>query len=159
MILCSWGFRGSVSARGRWLILLGFAARRFPCSSFPESRSQISANLLDEVGSGRFCVPLSRYQVTAKAQDSSKILVSRIDSQAGWRYSQAQIPDLVANANTRFRQPSQSFGSGSLNAARLYPKPAHSFHSFESTLPVAAALRGDRYPSTPQRRTGGHRNL
>jgi hypothetical protein len=50
-------------------------------------------------------------QVSAKAQWSSKLTVRWIDSLGGWRYSQAQIPDLVANAIPRFRPRAQRFGS------------------------------------------------
>jgi hypothetical protein len=49
-------------------------------------------------------------RVTHKAQISSKIIAPRIDSASLWRYSLAQIPDLVANAIPRFRQTAQSFG-------------------------------------------------
>jgi hypothetical protein len=37
-------------------------------------------------------------------------MVRWIDSLGGWRYSQAQIPDLVANAIPRFRLRAESFG-------------------------------------------------
>ena len=61
----------------------------------------------------------SRCQVPAKAQWKLKLLIWRIDAVGGWRYSQAQIPNLVANAIPRFRKAAQSFGSIALCVRRI----------------------------------------
>ena len=53
----------------------------------------------------------SHSQVSAKEQGVTELIVRWIDSSRGWRYSQAQIPDLVANAIPRFLPRAQSFGS------------------------------------------------
>jgi len=61
-------------------------------------------------------------QVSAKAQWARKFILRWIDSLGGWRYSQAQIPDLVANAIPRFRLRAQSFGSALPDARRVSAK-------------------------------------
>jgi hypothetical protein len=52
-----------------------------------------------------------KQQVSARAYLSSNFFAQPIDAVSSWRYSQAQIPDLVANANPRFRQAAQGLGS------------------------------------------------
>jgi hypothetical protein len=61
-------------------------------------------------------------QVSAKAQLVTKLMVRWIDSFGGWRYSQAQIPDLVAHANPRFHLRAPSFGSVLLHGGRFLEK-------------------------------------
>jgi hypothetical protein len=84
-----------------------------------------------------------------------------IDSLARPRYSQAQIPDLVAHAIPRFRHPAQSFGSALDRARRIPP------HSSVSRPPAGCAagrlcdlfIAAFRLTSTRQRRIGGRRIL
>jgi hypothetical protein len=60
-----------------------------------------------------------------------------IDERHLWRYSQAQIPDLVANAIPRFRQAAQSSGSATPLAAR------NSFKIQLFSQPIPAVVRHD----------------
>jgi hypothetical protein len=62
----------------------------------------------------------NRHQVTAKARHSSNNNAPRIDAASRWRYSQGQIPDLVANAIPRFSQPAKCFGAATPHA---FPSP------------------------------------
>ncbi len=71
--------------------------------------------------------------VTRKEQFSSNSLLWVIDGRSGWRYSQAQIPDLVANTIPRFRQAAQSSGSVSPSAAQKSLK----ISSFPQSFPVS----------------------
>ena len=71
------------------------------------------------LGGGNGRAPRLRAQVPAKAQVLMKIVAQRIDGGRRWRYSQAQIPDLVAHANPRFRPPAQSSGSALSYALRI----------------------------------------
>jgi hypothetical protein len=61
-------------------------------------------------------------QVSAKAQGLPKFIVRWIDAVSGWRYSQAQIPDLVAYAIPRFSKAAQSIGSALPSACRFPAK-------------------------------------
>jgi hypothetical protein len=61
-------------------------------------------------------------QVSAKAQRGGEFLVGWIDSLGGWRYSQAQIPDLVAHAIPRFHLRAPSFGSVLLDGGSFLEK-------------------------------------
>jgi hypothetical protein len=129
--------------------------------------------------------PDSDSGVPAKAQVGWKFIEGRIDAGTHRRYSQAQIPDLVANAIPRFRTPAQSFGSTSPCAfqspetpnfdlliaghpARLNPTLFNRFGLSADTrqaddlcidTPYAVPLSRKRIPSTIQRRTGGQRIL
>ena len=68
--------------------------------------------------------------LTLKAQYSSNSLLFVIDGPRRRRYSQAQIPDLVANAIPRFRQAAQSSGSDSPSGAQNPFKMQYFFQSF-----------------------------
>jgi len=52
-----------------------------------------------------------------------------IDGEGQQRYSQAQIPDLVANANPRFRQAAQGFGPATPCADCFPTQPIAAAHS------------------------------
>jgi hypothetical protein len=124
-------------------------------------------------------------QVSSKARHSSNNHAPRIDVALRWRYSQPQIPDLVANANPRFPQTAQSFGSAMRQAGCFPQKSVNSLlgrhggdassRVFASNLaevadrtpaadilinaaPVPAAS-GNRFTSTHTRPTGGPRFL
>jgi hypothetical protein len=124
-------------------------------------------------------------QVSAKALCGEKFTGGWIDAGRGWRYSQAQIPDLVAYANPRFSKAAQSIGSGSpcarkstakhinsdgckarlargrgdaLGLAAVLPVPLYS-DTLSTATPNPALMGRARLTSTSQRRTGGHRNL
>jgi hypothetical protein len=58
---------------------------------------------------------------SSEAKFSRKFPLGCIDSRASRRYSQAQIPDLVAHANPRSRQAVQSFGLASPCAHPVLP--------------------------------------
>ena len=126
-----------------------------------------------------------RRQVPAKAQSPPKFISLCIDGGTHRRYSQAQIPDLVANAIPRSRHSAQSSGSALSRALRLpqnynlyllvamhpvCPNPplfnrtvvfihAQSADKLPVATPHAAPLSPCRIPSTRQRHTGGHRIL
>ena len=67
--------------------------------------------------------PSPRPEVSSKAQYSLKFIAPWIDAAGGWRYSQAQILDLVAHAIPRFRKTAQSFGSALPRVRRFPAKP------------------------------------
>jgi hypothetical protein len=111
-------------------------------------------------------------QVTSKALRSSKYFALCIDAARRRRYSQAQIPNLVAIANTRSRKTAQSFGSVAPFAARILLKLlsssppigqlalfALSADELSIAMPGPAPVCRTRHSSTSQRRIGGHRNL
>jgi hypothetical protein len=124
-------------------------------------------------------------QVSSEARHSSNNYLRWIDGARSWRYSQAQIPDLVANANPRFPQTAQSFGSAMPHARRYPAKSINSSprrHGVASsrvfasdsaevadrtpaadmlvnTAPVSAHSGRNRSTSTPTRPTGGPRFL
>ncbi len=62
-------------------------------------------------------------QVPAKAQGLPKFIVGWIDGGGGWRYSQAQIPDLVAYAIPRIHKAAQSIGSALPGVCRFPAQP------------------------------------
>ena len=89
-------------------------------------------------------------------QDASREAISKgtffiqslrgaIDERHLWRYSQAQIPDLVANAIPRFRQAAQSFGSATPFAARNSFKIQLSSHPIPRPIP-GIVRRDDSVP-------------
>ena len=82
-------------------------------------------------------------QVSVKAQCATNLIVRWIDSLGGWRYSQAQIPDLVANAIPRFLPRAQSFGLGVPDARRFAGKSIQICESRSSGAKARVALEGD----------------
>ncbi|MGB6745813.1 MAG: hypothetical protein WBE38_19345 [Terracidiphilus sp.] len=105
-------------------------------------------------------------QVSAKAQDSSNISEGGIDALPESRYSQGQIPDLVANTipwflikaaqSLSFALPSSAAPAAcSRNSSETF---AHAFFTIQS----AAAVRGRSRTvsaSAPNCRQGGLLNL
>ena len=84
------------------------------------------------------------------------LYASGIDSFLCRRYSQAQIPDLVAHTIPRFLHPAQSFGSF-LPCALRFPSKSPA-----SSQTIRGAVRLRRAPSSQLNSTehpfGGHRN-
>jgi hypothetical protein len=99
-------------------------------------------------------------KVPVKAQGLLKFISRWIDSSGGWRYSLAQIPDLVANAIPRFRPTAQSFGSALPHARWYSTNCIKRFGELADTqfiyVPVPVVQNRNRTNSTRQRRTGGH---
>jgi hypothetical protein len=108
-------------------------------------------------------------QVTAKAPRFVKIHASWIDAARGWRYSQAQIPELVAHANPRILLAALSLGSV-LSRVRRFPAKSIELPQREKHPSGAKALtslvghtarlkscpfKTHKFTSTQQRRTGG----
>jgi|SRR5208337_2967399 hypothetical protein len=93
----------------------------------------------------------SRLEVPAKAHGFPKFIVWWIDAVGGWRYSQAQIPDLVAYAITRFRKAAQSFGSA-LPRVRRFPVKSGAAQQCDPSgakAPVHSRLFAARLKSCP----------
>jgi len=90
-------------------------------------------------------------QVSPKAQWATKLIVVWIDSLGRWRYSQAQIPDLVANTIPRFRLRAQSLGSGLAHVrrfpARTIEISASWFSGAEARADFGDVARGLKPPS------------
>jgi hypothetical protein len=90
-------------------------------------------------------------QVSLKAQCATKLIVRVIDSLGRWRYSQAQIPDLVANAIPRFRLRAKSFGSGLAQARGFHVKPIENLvertSGAEARVDSGDFVRGLKSPS------------